>query len=196
MWGKEFKHRYFIRGWGTREEKAGSKVCVLKQVTPTSRVSYHPGGELISLWGTYSEACLPERGDQGIYTPTPSSHWLREAGGYQQGLMGVWAPEARKAHSKHDVSWHWTRPTYNDMVRPERRGWAPGVSGRWGRGGWGKSTPRDPGMPMLEASSINSYSWGGQEKQMQTDTRFTEQSVICMPTTVINCWLSELKYYT
>ena len=42
MWDKEFKRRYFIWGWGTREEKAGSKVCVLKQVTPTSNQSATP----------------------------------------------------------------------------------------------------------------------------------------------------------
>ena len=42
MWGKEFKHRYFFRGWGTREETAGSKVCVVKQVTPTSNQSVIP----------------------------------------------------------------------------------------------------------------------------------------------------------
>ena len=136
-------------GQGKRRQ-ALTSVYSSKLPLQAIRLPHHPGGELTSLWGTSSGACLPERGGQGIYTSTPSSHWLREAGGYQQGLMGMWAPEARKAHGKHVVSWHWTQPTYNDMVRPERRGWARSV---WKVGkGWVRKKhsmwPRD------------AYAWG------------------------------------
>ena len=185
-------------GGGGQEKRRQALKFVYSSKLPLQaiRVSYHPGGELISLWGTSSEACLPGQGGQGVYTPTPSSHWLREAGGCQQGLMGMWAQEARKAHGKHVCPG-------TDHGQPTTTWW--GLKGEGGlqeclEGGEGvgeeKALHVTQGCLCLRHVQFNSHSWGDQEKQMQTDTRFTEQSIICMPTTVINCWLSELKCCT
>ena len=155
MWGKEFKHRYFFRGWGTREETAGSKVCVLKQVTPTSNQSVIPPRRRTYKPVRNILRSMPPRarGPRSLHSNSqqPLVERSRRVSTGSDGHVGS---RSQKSPRQACVSWHWSRPTYNDMVRPERRGWAPGVSGRWGRGGWGKSTPRDPGMPMLEASSI------------------------------------------
>lgn len=42
------------------------------------------------------------RGAKELYCQQPLVERSRRV---STGLMGMWAPEARKAHSKHDVSW-------------------------------------------------------------------------------------------
>ena len=111
----------FYSGTGKRRQ-ALKDVSSSKLPLRAIGASRHTGGKPGSLWGTPLRSTPPRRGSKGIYTPTPISHWLREAEGHLHwqfrpaGHMGRPTLAARKALSERDVSWHWMQLTYNTMT--------------------------------------------------------------------------------
>ena len=70
-------------GQGKRRQ-ALKFVCSSKLPLQAIRVSHHPGGELTSLWGQSSEACLPGEGAKEFILPATIG-WEK-----QEGINRAW----------------------------------------------------------------------------------------------------------